>query len=52
LAKNSILARVSFDLELLDRQSNNTEWTHHYSHDEPVNSEDLNAVVAAFDKNV
>jgi len=52
LSKNSILARVSFDLQLLDRQSGNTVWTHQYSHDEPVSGKDLNAVVAAFDKNV
>jgi len=52
VAKNSILARVSFDLEVRDRKSGNTVWTHYYSHDEPVNGSDLNAVVAAFDKNV
>ena len=52
LAKNSILARVSFDLELRDRKTGTTVWTHHYSHDEPVSGKDLNAVVAAFDKNV
>jgi ABC-type uncharacterized transport system auxiliary subunit len=52
LAKNSILARVSFDLELRDRKNGNTVWTHYYSHDEPVSGKDLNAVVAAFGKNV
>jgi ABC-type uncharacterized transport system auxiliary subunit len=52
LAKNSILARVSFDLELRDRKNGNTVWTHYYTHDEPVSGKDLNAVVAAFDKNV
>jgi len=52
LAKNSILARVSFELELQDRKNGTTVWTHAYSHDEPVNGKDLNAVVAAFDKNV
>ena len=52
LAKNSILARVSFDLELRDRQNGNTVWTRHYNHDELVEGKDLNAVVAAFDKNV
>jgi len=52
VAKNSILARVSFELELQDRKNGNTVWTHAYSHDEPVNGKDLNSVVAAFDKNV
>jgi len=52
VAKNSILARVSFDLEVRDRKTGNTVWAHYYSHDEPVNGKDLNAVVAAFDKNV
>ena len=52
VAKNSILARVSFELELQDRKNGNMVWTHAYSHDEPVDGKDLNAVVAAFDKNV
>jgi len=52
LGKNSIFARVSFELELQDRKNGTTVWTHAYSHDEPVNGKDLNAVVAAFDKNV
>ena len=52
VAKNSILARVGFQLELRDRKNNNTVWSHYYSHDEPVNGNDLNSVVAAFDKNV
>jgi len=52
LAKNSILARVSFELELRDRTNGNTVWVHYYNHDEPVNGRNLNAVVSAFDKNV
>jgi len=52
LGKNSILVRVSFELEARDRKNGTTVWTHHYNHDEPVNGKDLNAVVAAFDRNV
>jgi ABC-type uncharacterized transport system auxiliary subunit len=52
LTTNSILARVSFDLELRDRKNGNTVWGQYYSHDEPVNGKDLNVVVAAFNKNV
>ena len=52
VAKNSILARVTFELEVRDRRNGNTVWTHYYTHDEPVNGSDLNAVVAAFDRNV
>jgi ABC-type uncharacterized transport system auxiliary subunit len=52
MSKASILARVSFELELRDRKTGATVWTHQYTHDEPVSGKDLNAVVAAFDTNV
>jgi cholesterol transport system auxiliary component len=47
----SILARVSLDLELRDMKTGSTVWTRYYSHDEPVSSKDISAVVAAIDKN-
>jgi len=52
LAKNSILTRVSFELELRDRKNGTTLWTHYYDHYEPVDGKEMKAVVAAFDKNV
>jgi len=48
----SILARVSLDLELRDMKTGSTVWTHYYSHDEPVSSKDISAVVAGIDRNV
>ena len=48
----SILARVSFDLEMRDLKTGATVWTHYYSHDEPVSGKDVPAVVAALDQNV
>jgi len=48
----SILARVSFDLEMRNLKTGATVWTHYYSHDEPVSGKDVPAVVAALDQNV
>lgn len=48
----SILARVSLDLELRNMKTGSTVWTHYYTHDEPVSSKDISAVVAAIDRNV
>ena len=47
-----LLARVSLELELRDIKTGSTVWTHSYSHDEPVNSKDTSAVVAALSRNV
>lgn len=47
----SLVARVTVDLELRETKSGSTVWTHYYSHDEPVSSKDINAVVAALDRN-
>lgn len=49
---SSILARVTFDLEMRDLKTGATVWTHYYTHDEPVSGKDVPAVVAALDKNV
>lgn len=48
----SILAKVTFDLELRDLKSGATVWTHFYSHDEPVEGKDVPSIVAALDRNV
>jgi ABC-type uncharacterized transport system auxiliary subunit len=52
VAKGTILARVTFELEMHYRKTGATVWTHHYTDDEPVSGKDMAAVVAAFDKNV
>jgi len=49
---SSILARVTFDLEMRDLKTGATVWTHYYTHDEPVSGKNVPAVVAALDKNV
>jgi cholesterol transport system auxiliary component len=49
---DSVLARVTLDLELRDMKTGNTVWTHNYTHDEPVNAKNISAVVAALDRNV
>lgn len=46
-----LLARVTLDLELRDTKTGSTVWTHYYTHDEPVNSKDILAVVAALNRN-
>ena len=52
VATRSVLARVSFDLEMRDLRTGATVWTHYYTHDEPVTKKDVPAVVAALDRNV
>lgn len=49
---SSILAKVSFELEMRDLKTGATVWTHYYTHDEPVSGKDVPAVVAALNKNV
>jgi ABC-type uncharacterized transport system auxiliary subunit len=45
-------ARVTLELEMRDLKSGATVWTHYYTHDEPAIGKDVQAVVAALDKNV
>lgn len=52
LSGSSIVAKVTFELELRNLKTGATVWTHYYSHDEPVSGKDVPAVVAALDKNV
>jgi ABC-type uncharacterized transport system auxiliary subunit len=49
---NPLVGRVAIEYELRDAKSGNTVWSHYYSHDEPVNGKDVEAVVAALDRNV
>ena len=48
----SLVARLSFELELHDTKTNATVWTHSYNYDEPVGGKDVPSVVAALDRNV
>ena len=47
----ALVARITVDAELREVKSGATVWTHFYTHDEPVNGKDINAVVAALDRN-
>ena len=48
----SLIARLSFDLEMHDTKTNGTVWTYSYNFDEPVSGKDVASVVAALDLNV
>jgi ABC-type uncharacterized transport system auxiliary subunit len=48
----SLVAKVTFELEMRDLKSGATVWTHYYSHDEPVSGKDVSAVATALDRNV
>ncbi len=52
VSRQTLLARVSLDLELRETKSGATVWTHNYTHDEPVTGKDISEVVAALDRNV
>lgn len=45
-------ARVTLELEMRDLKNGATVWTHYYTHDEPTSGKDVQAIVAALDKNV
>src|SRR4029077_18838101 len=47
-----VAARVAFEFELRDTKTGATVWSRSYSHDEPVSSKDVTAVVAALNRNV
>ncbi len=52
VSSDPLLARVSLELELRDMKTGSTVWTRYYTHDEPVDSKDISAVVAALSRNV
>jgi len=52
VSSGAIVARVSAEWELRDLRTNETVWTHYYTHDEPVATKDVPAIVAALDHNV
>jgi len=47
-----LVGRVTFEAELTDAKTRNTLWTHSYTHDEPVGSKDVAALVGALNRNV
>jgi len=52
IAGNGVAARVAFEFELRDSKTGATVWSRSYSHDEPVSTKDVTAVVAALNRNV
>jgi len=52
VSESTLAARVSFEFELRDSKTGTTVWSRNYSHDEPVDGKNVNAVVAAMDRNV
>jgi len=49
---NPVAARVAFEFELRDSKTGATVWSRSYTHNEPVASKDVAAVVAALNRNV
>jgi ABC-type uncharacterized transport system auxiliary subunit len=49
---SQLTARVSFEMEMRNLKTGVTVWTHYYSHDEPVASKNVNAIVSALDQGV
>lgn len=52
VSEKSDAARVTMELELRNIKTATTVWTHFYSHDEPTTGKNVDAIVAALDKNV
>ncbi|MGH9792527.1 MAG: ABC-type transport auxiliary lipoprotein family protein [Candidatus Acidiferrales bacterium] len=49
---NGLAARVALEVELYERASGTTVWSHFYSHDEAVSGKEVPDVVAALNRNV
>lgn len=49
---NNILARLSYDVDLVDSRRGKSVWRRTYDHNEPVSGKALADVVAAMDRNV
>jgi ABC-type uncharacterized transport system auxiliary subunit len=52
VAGEPLQARVTAEFDLKDVKSGATVWSHFYNHDEPVSGKDVQAMVAALDRNV
>jgi ABC-type uncharacterized transport system auxiliary subunit len=48
----AVAARMTLELEMRNLKTGATVWTHYYTHDEPASGKDVDAIVAALDKNV
>jgi ABC-type uncharacterized transport system auxiliary subunit len=48
----NMVARLSYEVRLRDRQTGTTVWEHIYNHDEPVTEKSIPAFVEAMDKNL
>jgi ABC-type uncharacterized transport system auxiliary subunit len=49
---SGIVARLSYDVELMDLKKGKTIWKHSYNHDEPSGGKSVSDLVMAMDKNV
>lgn len=52
VSAGTVVARVTFDMELRDTKTNLTVWRHSYNQDEPVSGKTPADVVTALDKNI
>ncbi|PYT97661.1 MAG: hypothetical protein DMG38_18965 [Acidobacteria bacterium] len=52
VSASTMVARLTFELEMRDLKSGVTVWTRYYSHDESVAGKDVPAIVAALNRNV
>jgi len=52
VSANPLSARVAMEFELRETKGGTTVWSQYYAHDEPVSGKEVNAVVAALDRNV
>lgn len=52
VSANGIVARLNYEVELMDVKKGKTIWRHTYNHDEPSTGKTVADVVAAMDKNV
>jgi ABC-type uncharacterized transport system auxiliary subunit len=48
----ALAGRLLMEIDLFNQETGTTVWSHFYSHDEPVNGDDVGAVVEALSRNV
>jgi cholesterol transport system auxiliary component len=51
VSKGSLVARVAVEYDLRDAKTGAAVWSHYYAHDEPVSEKNVEALVAALDRN-
>src|ERR1700686_1535299 len=52
VSTGGVVARLNFDVELMDLKLGKTVWSHIYNHDEPTSGKSVADIAAAMDKNV